>query len=110
MRALWQVVQVHDIPPFSACSSKRAGGFITRIALDERRVRERYLARRPNSANPIAIAISLNQRLLLIGDNSTLEYFVAFDFYRQTVECNNNKYVLDQGTIVSGKYCRGQEA
>ena len=47
MRALWQVVQVHDIPPFSACSSKRTGGFITRIALDECRAREHYPARRP---------------------------------------------------------------
>jgi hypothetical protein len=40
------VVQVHGIPP-SACSSKRTGGFITRIALDKCRVRERYPARRP---------------------------------------------------------------
>ena len=48
MRASGQVVQVHDIPPFSACSSKRTGGFITRIALDECRARERYPARRPN--------------------------------------------------------------
>ena len=47
MRASGQVVQVHDIPPFSACSSKRTGGFISRIALDECRVRERYPARRP---------------------------------------------------------------
>ena len=30
-----------------ACSSKRTGGFITRIALDECRARERYPARRP---------------------------------------------------------------
>ena len=41
------VVQVHGIPPFSACSSKRTGGFIPRIALDQCRVRERYPARRP---------------------------------------------------------------
>ena len=80
------------------------------LGLDECRARERYPARRPNVANPIAIAISLNQQQLLIGGNSTLEYFVAFDFYRQTMECNNNKYVLDQGTIVSGKYCRCREA
>ena len=33
----------------SACSSKRTGGFITRIALDQCRVRERYPARRPFS-------------------------------------------------------------
>ena len=41
------VAQVHGIPPFSACSSKRTGGFIPRIALDQCRVRERYPARRP---------------------------------------------------------------
>ena len=44
---LWDVAQVHGIPPFSACSSKRTGGFISRIALDQCRVRERYPARRP---------------------------------------------------------------
>jgi hypothetical protein len=43
------VAQVHGIPPFSACSSKRTGGFISRIALDQCRVRERYPARRPFS-------------------------------------------------------------
>jgi hypothetical protein len=31
----------------TACSSKRTGGFILRIALDQCRVRERYPARRP---------------------------------------------------------------
>jgi hypothetical protein len=31
----------------TACSSKRTGGFIPRIALDQCRVRERYPARRP---------------------------------------------------------------
>ncbi len=47
MRASGQVVQVHDIPPFSARSSKRTVRLINGIALDECRARERYPARRP---------------------------------------------------------------
>ena len=53
MRASGQVVQVHDIPPFSACSSKRTVRLINGIALDECPARESYPARRPFSV-PIA--------------------------------------------------------
>ena len=53
MRAFGQVVQVHGIPPAFATrhqcarSSKRAGGLIPRIALDQCRVPERYRTRVP---------------------------------------------------------------
>ena len=46
MRAFGQVVRVHGIPP-CARSSKRAGGFIPRIALDQCRDPERYRTRVP---------------------------------------------------------------
>ena len=42
----WSVVRVHGIPP-CARSSKRAGGLIPRIALDQCRVPERYRTRVP---------------------------------------------------------------
>jgi len=52
VRAFGHVVQVHGIPVFAdghqrARSSKRAGGFIPRIALDECRDPERYRTRAP---------------------------------------------------------------
>ena len=46
VRAFGQVVRVHGIPP-CARSSKRAGGFIPRIALDQCRDPERYRTRVP---------------------------------------------------------------
>ena len=77
MRAFGQVVQVHGIPPAFAgghqCarSSKRAGGFILRIALDQCRDPERYRTRVPfcphsskhQSGRVLSVRLSVRVRL-----------------------------------------------